>query len=79
MPLTQQTSIGSRNILPDGKIELRFDTVVLDGDTVIAGPTYRREVITPGQDVSGHDVSVRRIAAVEHTKAVIDAYIASKP
>ena len=79
MALTKETSIGSRNILSDGHIEIRYDTVIKDNGDVISGPSYSREVIAPGQDVSGHDASIQRIASVEHTKAVIDAYIKAKP
>lgn len=75
MALTKETSIGSRNILSDGHIEIRYDTVIKDNGNVIAGPSYSREVIAPGQDVSGHDESIRRIALVEHSKAVIDSYL----
>ena len=79
MALSKETTIGSRNILPDGHIEVRYDTVIKDNGQVISGPSYSREVIAPGQDVSVHDVSIQRIASVEHTKTVIDAYIKAKP
>mgnify|MGYP003661429728 CR=1 FL=1 len=79
MALIKETYIGSRNILADGHIEVRFDTVIKDGTEIISGPTFSREVISPGQDVSAHHVSIQRIAAIEHTKAVIDAYINLKP
>ncbi len=76
--LTKQIVIGSRNVLPDGQIEVRHDTYILEDDMRISGPTYWREVIHPGQDVSGKDASIKRLAEAEHTPALITAYQAAQ-
>lgn len=73
MALTERIEIGSREVLADGQIQIRRDTVI-ERDGVEISRTYHRHVIAPGDDVSGEDVSVRRIANVEHTPAKIAAY-----
>ena len=77
MALTERTEIGSREVLADGQIQVRTDTII-DRDGVEVSRTYHRKVVVPGQDVSGLDPSVQRIARAEHTKAVIDAFIAAR-
>ena len=73
MTITESTEIGSRNILADGQIQVRTDSIILK-DGVEISRTYHRHVIAPGDDVSREDVSVQRIAKAEHTPAKIAAY-----
>ena len=77
MALTERTEIGSREVLVDGQIQVRTDTVI-EKDGVEISRTYHRHVIAPGADVSSEDPSVQRIARVEHTKPVVDAYIKAR-
>lgn len=77
MALSERTEIGSREILVNGVIQVRTDTVI-ERDGVEVSRTYHRHVIAPGQDVSSQDPSVQRIARVEHTKPVVDAFIATR-
>lgn len=74
--ITKTVMIGSRNIRPDGQIEVRMDTELRE-DGVLLSTTYWREVIAPGQDVSGRAPEIQRIAEVEHTPEVIAAYLES--
>ena len=73
MALTEKTVIGSRDVLEDGQIQVRRDTVILK-DGIEISRTYHRHVVAPGDDVSQEDISVQRIARVEHTEARITAY-----
>ena len=73
MSLTERTEIGSREVLLDGSIQVRTDTVI-DRDGVEISRTYHRHVIAPGNDISQEDASVQRIAKAEHTPAKIAAY-----
>ena len=73
MAITERTEIGSRDVLVDGHIQVRTDTVILK-DGVEISRTYHRHVVAPGQDVSNEDISVQRIAKAEHTPAKIAAY-----
>lgn len=74
MALTERTIVGSRNIMPDGQIQVRMDTIIeRDGEEV--SRTYWREVISPGQDVSNRAPEIQRIARIEHTPAVVQAWI----
>jgi len=77
MAITERTEIGSREVLADGQIQIRTDTVI-ERDGVEISRSYHRQVVVPGQDVSSQDPSVQRIARVEHTKAVVDAFIAAR-
>ena len=73
MALTERMEIGSREVLSDGQIQVRTDTI-FERDGVEVSRTYHRHVIAPGNDVSREDVSVQRIAKAEHTPAKIAAY-----
>ena len=73
MALTERIEIGSRQVLADGQIQVRTDTVI-EKDGVEISRTYHRHVVAPGDDVSREDPSVQRIALAEHTPAKIAAY-----
>lgn len=72
MALIKRIEIGRRYINVEGHIHVRTDTVV-EEDGIELSRTYHSHVVVPGQDYSGEDVSVRRLAAVEHTPDVIAA------
>ena len=73
MALTEYQEIGSRDILPDGQIQVRTDTVVLrDGEEI--SRTHHRHVVVPGASLDNEDPSVQRIGKAEHTPAKIAAY-----
>jgi hypothetical protein len=75
MALTERKVIGSREVLGDGQIQVRTDTII-ERDGVEISRSYHRHVIAPGMDVSAEDPAVQRIARVEHTDVVVKAYIA---
>jgi hypothetical protein len=77
MALIERTEIGSREVLVDGQIQVRTDTVI-ERDGVEISRSYHRHVIAPGDDVSGEDASVQTVANAVHTDAVIAAYIAAR-
>lgn len=71
--LTEQTITGKIEILEDGQMQIRTDTVVLRDGVEIAR-TYRRHVLAPGEDVSTRDAKSQTISAVVWTPAVVKAY-----
>lgn len=73
MALTERVEIGQRTILPDGQIQVRTDTVI-ERDGIEISRTYHRDVVVPGQDVTGRDAKIARIANLEHTPEVVEAY-----
>lgn len=73
MALTEHQEIGSRDILPDGQIQVRTDTVIMRGSEEISR-THHRHVVVPGANLDNEDPSVQRIAKAEHTPAKIAAY-----
>ena len=73
MALTEKQIIGSRDVLEDGQIQVRQDTVIYKDDVEISR-TYHRYVLVPGDSLVNQDPSVQRIALAEHTPAVITAY-----
>ena len=77
MALTEKTIIGSREVLPDGQIQVRTDTVI-EKDGVEISRTYHRHVVAPGDDVNGEDASVQTVANAVHTAEVIAAYKAAQ-
>jgi len=77
MPITKRTEIGSRNVLADGQIQVRVDTVIEEDGKEISR-TYHRKVLAPGDDVSKESDLVKRVANAEWTDAVKAAYQAAK-
>jgi hypothetical protein len=73
MSLTERIEIGSRDVLADGQIQVRTDTVI-ERDGVVLSRTYHRHVVSPGDDLSKEHPSVQRIAMAEHTPAKITTY-----
>ena len=76
MALTERTEIGSREVLADGQIQVRTDTVI-ERDGVEISRSFHRHVVVPGQDLSGQDASVQTVANAVHTAEVIAAYKAA--
>jgi len=74
---TEEKFIGHRDILSDGQIQIREDTIVKkDGEYFTT--SFHRYVIYPGQDYSMMDESIKRICQIEHTPEVIAAFKASQ-
>ena len=77
MALTERTEISSREVLADGQIQVRTDTVI-ERDGVEISRSFHRHVVSPGDNLSGEDESVQVVANAVHTDAVIAAYIAAR-
>jgi len=77
MALTERIEIGSREVLADGQIQVRTDTVI-ERDGVEISRTFHRHVVAPGDDVSGEDGSVQIVANAVHTAEVIAAFKAAQ-
>ena len=73
MAITERTQIGSCDVLPDGQIQVRTDTII-ERDGVEISKTFHRHVIIPGADVSGEDATVQNVARAVHTAEVIAAF-----
>lgn len=78
MALAKRTEIGSRNVLADGQIQVRIDTVI-EEDGIEISRTYHRKILAPGDDVTKEDAAVKLVADAAWTQAVIDAYKAKQP
>jgi hypothetical protein len=76
MAITERTQIGSCDVLPDGQIQVRTDTII-ERDGVEISKTFHRHVIVPGADVSGEDATVQTVANAVHTAEVIAAFRAA--
>jgi hypothetical protein len=76
MALTERTEIGRREVLADGQIQVRTDTII-ERDGVEISRSFHRHVVVPGADISGEDASVQTVANAVHTDAVIAAYEAA--
>lgn len=73
MTLSERVEIGSREILVDGTIQVRTDTVI-ERDGVEISRAYHRHIVIPGDSIVDEDPSVQRIALAEHTPSKIAAY-----
>ena len=74
--LTEKTVYDQITILEDGQIQLRRSRVILDDGTEL-NRVYYREVIVPGQDVSGYPARVQDVAAVVWTPEVVAEFEAA--
>tara|TARA_Y100001951_G_C11225789_1_gene231617 strand:- start:23 stop:274 length:252 start_codon:yes stop_codon:yes gene_type:complete len=73
MALTERTQIGSCEVLSDGQIQVRTDTIIeKDGEEI--SRSFHRHVIVPGADVSGEDATVQKVANTIHTAEVITEF-----
>ena len=77
MALTERTEVSRREVLADGQIQVRTDTVI-ERDGVEISRSFHRHVVVPGADVSGEDASVQTVANAVHTAEVIAAYEAAQ-
>ena len=77
MALTERTEISRREVLADGQIQVRTDTII-ERDGVEVSRSFHRHVVVPGADVSGEDASVQTVANAVHTAEVIAAYRAAQ-
>lgn len=74
MALTKTETIDKYEIVGEFKhIQCRYATVISE-DGVEISRSFRRSVITPGDDVSNEPQEIQDLVAVLHTQAVIDAY-----
>ena len=73
MALTERIEIASREVLPDGQIQVRTDTVI-ERDGVEITRSIHRHVVAPGDNLSGEDESVQVVGNAVHTDEVIAAY-----
>ena len=77
MALTERTEVSRREVLADGQIQVRTDTVI-ERDGVEISRSFHRHVVAPGDDLSGEDASVQTVANAVHTAEVIEAYEAAR-
>ena len=77
MALVKRTEVGSRNVLPNGVINIRTDTIIED-DGVVMSRAYHRHVLAPGDDLTGEDPTVVLVANAIWTADVIAAYEAAQ-
>jgi len=70
------TVVDNIAVLEDGQLQVRRAIRVLKDGVKIA-EKFHREVLVPGQDLTGQDAKILAIADVVWTQAVIDAYVAA--
>ena len=76
MALTKEVLIDKIEVLEDGTIQTREVTRILEDGVVISSQYTNRKIIEPGTDVTAEIKKVKDIAAVVHTKDVVDTYVA---
>ena len=73
MALTERIEIGRREVLTDGQIQVRTDTII-EKDGVEIRRAFHRHVLAPGQDLSKEHPCVVLLAKTEWTPEVVKAY-----
>lgn len=73
MAIIKRIEVGQRNILPDGQIQVRLDTIIEEDDVELTR-TYHRHVVLPGSNLANEHPLVQRVAQAEHTVEVINAF-----
>jgi hypothetical protein len=68
----------SLTVLEDGVLEVRRATRVLE-DGVVVGERLHRQVLVPGDALTGMPARIQQIATLVWTPAVIAAYAAAHP
>lgn len=72
--ITKRQEYAKIEILVDGQIQLRLDTVI-EEDGIEISRTYHRSVLAPGDDISKvTDARIAVITPILWTQAVIDSY-----
>lgn len=73
MALTKQLFIDKVEVLRDGFLHVRIAREIFD-DGELAGQTYSRYGLAPGDDITNQPPKVKAIANAVWTQAVIDAW-----
>ncbi len=73
--ITKRVEYGKIEILPNGQIQLRLDTVI-EEDGIELLRSYHRSVAEPGADLSDHaaDPRIAAVAAVLWTPDVVSTF-----
>jgi hypothetical protein len=72
--ISKQLLLGKIEILPDGQMQIREDTVIAE-DGVELARTYRRYVLEPGAALPANtDARVQTVTSVVWTPDVVKAY-----
>lgn len=73
MALEKHILIGHIGVLPDGILQIRQDTIIID-DGVEISKSYYRWCLAPGDDLSTSDQRIKDIATLLWTPEVIAAH-----
>jgi hypothetical protein len=71
--ITKRIEFGKIEVLPDGQIQLRQDTVI-EEDGAELSRTYHRSVLEPALSIAHPDTRVTQIATVIWTPEVVAAF-----
>ncbi len=73
MALEKITEIGSIEVLPQGQLQVRTDTVIKeDGEEI--SRKYHRHVVDPNSNTANEDARVQAVSEAVHTQKVKDAW-----
>ena len=73
MALEKITELGSIEVLPQGQLQVRTDTVIKeDGEEI--SRKYHRHIVDPNSNTANEDARVQAISEAVHTQKVKDAW-----
>ncbi len=71
--ISEKQITGKIEILEDGQVQLREDTIILRDNTEISR-LYHRRVLEPGQDITNEDIRLKSVCGIIWTAQVIDDF-----
>lgn len=71
--LQKEVVIDKIEILPNGIVQVRQATRILENDSVIS-QTYHRWTIAPGDDYSNQEDKIKSICEITHTPDVVNSW-----
>lgn len=77
MALEKRVELGLVTILPDGRLQIRTDTVVVDDEKELMR-TYHRVVLNPGDDATLYPQLIQDLAELLWTPEVVATWKASE-
>jgi hypothetical protein len=76
MSIQKITAVDQIEVVPNGSVQVRTKTTIMENDLEISS-SFHRHVVAPGDDYSNQDERVKSICAATHTTEVIEAYKAA--
>ena len=72
--IEKTTTIDRIEVSSSGNLDIRYKTIFTENGVQVSDASFSREVLNPGDDVSGFPSNVIQIAQITWTPEIIAAY-----